>query len=129
VNLLNYWKPHFWWLWLSFVFVVSVIPSQQTSSSGWISQLHIDKVFHLFSHAIAIFLIGIALKSSKVNLANNIKYTFIVVFMFLFGFFIEWFQGNYILGRMFDVMDIVANTAGDFLGLFFLLYFLKSLKP
>lgn len=48
--------------------------------------------------------------------------------MIIFGCFIEWFQGNYVPGRMFDLMDIAANTTGDFLGLILFFYFNKLIK-
>lgn len=113
----KYGKPHFWWLWLCFVFIVSVIPSQQTGNSGWVSQFHLDKIFHLLSHAIAIFFIFAAFIDAKPPIKSNIKLTFGLVFMLLFGIFIELFQANYVQGRMFDIMDIVANITGDVLGL------------
>jgi len=129
VNKLNHrLKPHFWWLWLTFIFVVSVIPSQHTGSSGWINQFQLDKIFHLLSHGIAIFLIAKRLKNLNLSLFNNFKYILALSFTILFGVSIEWFQGNYVYGRMFDVMDIVANTAGDLLGLILFFYFQNRLK-
>lgn len=96
---------------------------------GWVVQFQLDKIFHLLSHAIAIFLILIAFVPAKTKLSNNTKQIFYVFLsMLFFGIFIEYFQQNYITGRMFDVLDIVANILGDFSGLLLFFYSNKVLK-
>lgn len=125
ISKLNYLKVNFWWLWLCFVFVVSVIPSQETETSSWLSNFQLDKLFHLLSHAIAIFSALLALTTKQAIKKRNIIITFSVISMIIFGCFIEWVQGNYVTGRMFDLMDIAANTAGDLLGLLLFFYFDK----
>jgi VanZ family protein len=101
--------PKFWlmigWLLLMIAVVASLLPSKQ---------LHVladfnDKLEHSGIYALlTMWFTGIYPRS---------RYALIAVSLFVLGLSIEWAQGAMQLGRVSDVTDVLANSAGIAAGL------------
>jgi len=73
-----------------------------------------DKVVHLSMHAMMAFLLSWNIQPK--HWASK-KALFLCFFAILYGTVIELLQEFMALGRSFDFWDIVANSAGVFIGL------------
>jgi len=104
------------------VLLLSLLPAPSQSPFSWTQAFQLDKLFHLLSHASIIILYFYP----KINLQNphiNNKQAFIsIILLMLFGCGIEVLQKYFITNRHFDWFDILANTAGDLLGLWLTKY-------
>jgi VanZ family protein len=67
---------------------------------------HFDKVVHF------IFFFIFTMLWSVYNNCKWVTTIYIIITSFIFGWFIEIYQKNYVIGRSFDVFDIVADTIG-----------------
>jgi len=82
---------------------------------------HFDKVVHFtFLFVFALFWI-IAL-----GIADIKGYLIIILICFAYGFFIEWYQINYVPGRAWDVWDGMADGVGGIFGVLFFKKFLMK---
>lgn len=104
-----YWKALSWNL---IILILSLMPSDGIPDSKWWQFPHIDKVVHFIMYAILTFLIlqKNHIMFGKFKQINVLALTFFYVFFM--GFFIEILQNSFLIGRNFDIFDVVANTAG-----------------
>ncbi len=84
----------------------------------------VDKISHLAAYCALSFTLFFALEKQILSKLNVV----IIIFgLSFYGFFIEILQKYMTESRIFDILDIVANTAGVLLGyLFFLALKIKS---
>ncbi len=82
---------------------------------------HFDKVIHfIFLFVFSIFwMLAMGIKSLK-------GYLLIISVCFGYGFFIEWYQINFVPGRSWDVWDGIADGIGGIFGVFFFKKFLMK---
>ena len=77
--------------------------------------LHADKLLHIAEYAIFGFLLARAAKnSSALRLRTNFR-SFAVIFAVLYGLSDEWHQ-YFVPGRQAEMLDIIADGIGAFLG-------------
>jgi VanZ family protein len=67
---------------------------------------HFDKVVHF------IFFFIFTMLWSVYNNCKWVTTIYIIITSFIFGWLIEIYQKNYVIGRSFDVFDIIADTIG-----------------
>jgi len=80
---------------------------------------HFDKVVHFtFFVLFALFWI------LALGLRKTVAFCLLIAVCFAYGFFIEWYQINYVPGRAWDVWDGMADGVG---GIFGVLFFKKFL--
>ncbi|HMB73866.1 MAG TPA: VanZ family protein [Gammaproteobacteria bacterium] len=108
--------PWVWWLlgWLLVVGVIagSLVPGDMLSgiSVG-------DKILHAGSYfALMIWFSG---------LYRRERHIFIVLFLFVLGFALDYVQGS-LLSRSFDIGDVAANTGGILIGFLLARYVLEG---
>jgi VanZ family protein len=88
--------------WASIIFILCILPANQTLSSGWS-----DKIEHFIAYFILAFLFRfswVEIKTIRVLLLTN-----------LFGLIIEITQ-SYIPSRVAEPNDLLANLIGSFAG-------------
>jgi VanZ family protein len=102
-----YWKALVWNL---IILILSLMPSDGIPGSKWWQFPHIDKVVHFIMYAILTILIlqKNHILFGKFKQINVLGVTFFYVFFM--GFFIEILQNSFLIGRNFDIFDVVANT-------------------
>ena len=104
-------------VWNSLVIVLSVLPAGSFPETGLIRIAHLDKIVHFSMYAVLTFLI---LRKNPVVFPGTRKiilWSWTFVHVFFTGFFLELFQNYFIIGRVFDIFDVLANTAGSLVAL------------
>ncbi|WP_264898268.1 VanZ family protein [Sediminibacterium sp. TEGAF015] len=115
-NLGKYWKngpikPILFFLFFITSFVVFTLPASRVPRIYWINIPHFDKLIHA---GIFISLCSSAylwLVNSFPDFERRIAWT-IVLAMGFYGILIEFIQANFIPGRSFEILDILADLAG-----------------
>lgn len=103
-------------LWAIIILVLCGMPPQDVDKVKFIDFPHIDKVVHFCLYfvmgvlVVAVLSLNGTLKKSKWLLLVSISICFI------YGWIIEIFQQVLFTGRSYEVMDIVADTAGAIVG-------------
>jgi len=94
-----------------------VLPAGSFPETGFDRIAHPDKIVHFIMYAVLTFLI---LRKNPVMFAGTRKiilWNWTFVYVFFTGFFLELFQNYFIIGRVFDIFDVLANTAGSLVAL------------
>lgn len=77
---------------------------------------HFDKVVHFtFFFVFAILWLGNRFPS----LEGTKGWVLVVILSFAYGFFLEWYQINFVPGRAWDVWDGIADGVGGIIGTLF----------
>lgn len=100
--------------WTIILIVATLLPKEVVTRSNFFDIPHFDKVSHLCSYALLVFLWAIALneKTSKVKSARIAFYGAICL-----GVLLEILQWQLNVGRHFEILDIIANIIGSIIGL------------
>lgn len=110
--------PAFAWLILDIVLLT--LPGNNLPKIGWMDNLQVDKMVHVFLFAVLVTLFFWGIVSTKPGIANKRTLVFIAVAALLYGIAMEFVQKYWIPNRSFDGWDIVADGAGSFLPVFFI---------
>ena len=111
-------------LWAIIIFILSILPGSSVEKLNWFDFLYIDKAAHCIFYAVLVFLILWAVKACNNDVTGHIKYKVITVSIF-YGVIIEYLQFQFFEDRHFEILDIMANIIGSFLG-FILFNVLKT---
>ena len=100
--------------WTIILIVATLVPKGVVSQSNFLNIPHFDKVSHLCSYALLVFLWSITLKekTSKIRAARIAFYGSICL-----GVLLEILQWQLNVGRHFEILDIIANIIGSIIGL------------
>ena len=88
------------------------MPQDSIDGSRLVEIPHFDKVIHFIMYAVLTILILSKnhVLFGKYRQINVLAFSFF--YAFFMGFFIEILQNSFLIGRNFDIFDVVANTAG-----------------
>jgi len=100
--------------WTIILIVATLVPKGVVAQSNFLNIPHFDKVSHLCSYALLVFLWSITLKekTSKIKAARIAFYGSIFL-----GVLLEMLQWQLNVGRHFEILDIIANIIGSIIGL------------
>ncbi len=113
-------------LWAMLILGVSTMPGSSLPDFEWGDLLQPDKLGHLVVYGI--FTGTLLWGNAKWFHPEKMpRYTIIIVLLVavLYGILMEWLQWQFFPGRNFDVLDIIANIIGCFIGLTSLRFILK----
>jgi VanZ family protein len=107
-----YWKAL---AWNSVILLASLMPADTVPAGNWALIPHMDKIIHFIMYAVLTFFIlqKNHIFFGKYRLINVLGLTFLYVSCM--GFFIEILQNSFLIGRNFDIFDVLANTTGSLL--------------
>ena len=94
-----------------------LMPGDYISDSGWWSTYHIDKIMHVIVFSILALTTSIAL--SKLRVLTDSNYQLMILTLVvgaIFGTIIEFLQQELSVGRMAELLDIVADCVGVLMG-------------
>ena len=101
----------------SFVLGIHLLPGSDVDSSSWWSIFHIDKIFHVIAFAFLSLSLSIAFTKLRLYLdKTTILMLIILVSCTGFGTILEILQGELMVGRTADFLDIVADCVGSAFG-------------
>ena len=91
--------------------VLSVMPANSIQSTSLINIPHMDKI----GHSVAYFTLGFSWYLVFNAMKNKGIKT--LIFLFSLGMLIELTQFYFLVGRYFEILDIIANISGAILGI------------
>ena len=106
--------------WFILSLILLTLPGNDLPKIGWMDNLPIDKVVHVFLFFVLVILFFWGIVSTKPGIANKRVLVFIALGALLYGIAMEFVQKYWIPNRSFDGWDIVADGAGSFLPVFFI---------
>ena len=101
-------------LWAAIIAALSFTPGNYIPAIEW-TILAPDTIAHFVFYGVLVFLICNYLFTVQINTVNYF-YSFVIAF--IYGYLIEYVQGNFIPGRFFDLYDVLSNSIGAIAGLF-----------
>ncbi|HEU5168765.1 MAG TPA: VanZ family protein [Chitinophagaceae bacterium] len=104
-------------IWLLIITTLLCIPGTELPKFKWDNKIWLDKWIHVFLFMILVILWSKAYSSKKSIQANTRKIFFqIMIVGFIYGILMELVQEYFILNRSFDLIDIIADGIGCFIG-------------
>jgi VanZ family protein len=102
-------------LWTIAIFILLILPGSSFPKNNWFDEIYLDKWIHIFLFACFVILWSLAykLQSLAQQKARLLKLMFTGI---LFGVTMEVIQHFWVPSRSFEVKDIMADTAGTFIG-------------
>jgi VanZ family protein len=110
----------FTWTWVLIILVLYLMSGKAIPQFSFSSLFQLDKLVHFTLFFVLSWLLvkSFTIQTSYPSLkVNTISKAFFL--SFIYGFTLEFLQ-YFVPDRNFDVLDIVANTAGTFFPLFFM---------
>jgi VanZ family protein len=101
-------------IWISLVVILSLLPQSSVSKYQWWHFQHSDKVIHAGIYAVMAVALLYGFQGARQGKAKQYFYT--LVFCLLIGIFLEGMQQTKLIGRHFEILDIIANIIGALLG-------------
>ena len=101
-------------IWTIFILVASLMPKEAIPKSSWTDFANFDKLSHLVSYGILVFLWS-KLLSAKVGKVKGARIAFYG--SIALGLLMEFLQWQMNSGRYFEILDIIANIIGSIIGL------------
>lgn len=103
-------------LWIIIIIYLSTKSASEMSDGWWSIEFEgKDKLGHLIMYTVLTYLLLNAV-SFKVKHSNKKTLFFILGFGILLGILMEGIQGYFLVDRNFELLDIIANISGSFLG-------------
>ncbi len=103
-------------IWASIIFILCATPGQYIPSASWLDLLSVDKFVHagIFFILSALFLVT----AIKHNHSKRTIYSYVFICV-AYGASLEWMQATFFINRSADWQDIIANSVGCLMALFF----------
>jgi len=98
------------------IVIMHLVPVSDVDPSSWLSKFHFDKIVH--GCAFALLSLSMSVAFTKLHLFPNktpVLMLIIWVSCISFGTILEIIQGEFIVGRTADFLDIVADCVGSVL--------------
>jgi len=104
-------------IWLLIITTLLCIPGTELPKITWEDKIWLDKWVHVFLFMILVILWNKGYSGKKRIQATTRKiYLQIMILGFLYGILMEIVQEYSIINRSFDLMDILADGVGCFIG-------------
>jgi len=104
-------------IWLLIITTLLCIPGTELPKIKWENKIWLDKWVHVFLFMVLVILWNKSYSGKKGTQVNTRKiFLQIMILGFLYGILMEVVQEYFIINRSFDLMDILADGAGCFIG-------------
>jgi VanZ family protein len=114
--------------WFILTLILLTLPGKDLPQIGWMENLPVDKVIHIFLFFVLVTLFFWGIVSTKPGTANKRVLVFIALTALLYGIAMEFVQKYWVPNRSFDEWDIVADGVGSFLPLLLVAPIMKMLR-
>jgi VanZ family protein len=111
-------------VWLILIYILLTIPGTDLPQSGFLDNIHFDKVVHIGLFAVLVFLFSLPFKTNMGS--NKNVFVFISFAAFTYGTLMEYVQKYWVDNRTFDVSDIIADGLGCLVGYLYLRFRLRK---
>ncbi len=106
--------------WFILTAVLLTLPGNDLPKIGWMENLPIDKLVHIFLFSVLVTLFFWGIVSTKPGIINKQTLAIIAITALVYGIAMEFVQKYWIPNRSFDIWDIAADGVGSFLPIFFM---------
>jgi hypothetical protein len=108
-------------LWALLILALCLMPPGNLPRTGWLDALHVDKLVHaaLFAVFFVLLVKGLQQQGAFAFAREHPQWVAFLIAV-AYGVLTEWAQDAMALGRQGDVADVLADTAGVFLGMAYL---------
>jgi VanZ family protein len=104
-------------IWTMVVLGLSAMPGTFIPSFSWSDLVSLDKLAHAIVYCILTLLIFAGFRAQQPNHPVTFRVILIAVgFSCCWGAAMEWMQGTFFPQRAFELLDMLANCAGAFIG-------------
>lgn len=97
--------------WLIIISILFFLPGSAFQTDHWMAKIWLDKWVHLGFFAVLVWLWARGLKIS-----GRKSMALLAITAVLYGLTVEVIQHQFIVNRSFDLLDLVADTAGIIVG-------------
>ena len=115
--------------WLLMTVVLLTLPGSAFPKENWLSKLWIDTWIHVVLFAILVILWCRTISKNGNRILLKKYFIGITILGIVYGIGMEFVQKHLVANRSFDILDIVSDAAGCFMGLVFSLARYKKNKP
>jgi len=106
--------------WFIISLILLCLPGSTIPKYPWLALIHADKWIHIGLFGVLCFLFSFPFRKSSLSNGKKRKwFILITVLGILYGTAMEFVQENWIPNRSFEVLDIVADSTGCLLALFY----------
>ena len=109
-------------VWGIFILIMSSLPGDDIPKSFILNIPFADKFIHFFLYFLLVILILFGFLRKSKNTITISKFLFVFFISLLYGILMEVLQCFVFIMRSADLVDVVANAAGSFIGLFTFYY-------
>jgi VanZ family protein len=113
-------------IWLIITFILLVMPGSDIPQAQIFDLIYFDKWVHVGMFGLLTILWGYPF--FKTNIASTNLFTKITVCVILYGVLMEFVQKFFAFERSFDFLDILADSIGCLLALWWLIHRFKKIK-
>ena len=113
-------------LWLITTFILLVLPGSDIPKASLFDLIYFDKWVHIGMFGILMLLW--CYPFFKTNIASVNLFIIIATCIILYGIIMEFVQKFFAIDRSFDLFDLLADSAGCLLALWWLTYRLRKIK-
>lgn len=97
-----------------------ILPGSAFPTETWLSKIQFDKIVHIGMFAVLVWLFCRAFYQKKWSSSRlGGIFMYVAIAAILYGIVMEIVQKDFIPNRSFDMLDIVADTAGALVGYIF----------
>lgn len=117
---------------LAIVITLLSLPGSVFPSQNWMGKIYLDKWVHitLFFILTVSFCLPLRYAKQKIYIGYFVTYTILATLISItVGIVMEYIQKCYIPNRSFELMDIIADSAGSIFGCIFCLRWYKKINP
>ena len=102
-------------IWILLILFVCTLPGKDIPSSSFLDKIHFDKIVHFCLFGGIVFLISLGIYWQK-KLISPLTLLLLVIGTAGYGLAIEYIQKYWVVGRSFDMYDVLADTLGAIAG-------------
>ena len=113
-------------LWLIITFILLVLPGSDIPEAPLFNIVYFDKWVHIGLFGVLMLLWGYPF--FKTNIGSIYPFIIIAICVISYGVIMEFVQKFFVFERSFDFFDMLADSAGCLLALWWLTYRFKKIK-
>ena len=117
---------------LAIVVALLSLPGSVFPSQNWMGKIYVDKWVHITLFFILTVSFCLPLRYAKQKIHTSYFVTYIILAALIsitVGIIMEYIQKYFIPNRSFELMDIIADSAGSIFGCIFCLRWYKKINP
>jgi VanZ family protein len=114
MKVLRYYTPAI--LWILLILFLCTLPGKDVPSNSFLDKIHFDKIVHFGLFGGIVLFLSMAIYRHNKSI-SSLTLFLLVVTAAAYGLAIEFIQKYWVVGRSFDMYDVLADTLGAIAGI------------